>query len=88
VDQGAGVQEFKGRNQPQHVGIDFVVALGDRPPAPVGERGPHALAAAKDEFLQRRGQFAELGTHVAAFAAALCEVRPQLIGDGAGQLDG
>ena len=86
VHQRTRVEQFQRREQPQHGGV--CVAVGDGAPAPVGERGPQPLAPAQHELLERRGELGVVGADVGAEAAALFEIRPQLVGHGAGQLDG
>ena len=62
--------------------------LGHRAPAPVGERRAQSLAAAQHELLEGGGQLGVVGADVGGVAAAIAQVLPQLVGDGAGQLDG
>ena len=70
-------------------GVGLLVGrFGDRAPAPVGERGPHPLAAAQHELLERGGQIGVVGADVGGVGATLGQVLPKLIGDRARQLDG
>ena len=73
----------------QHARADWKIGVGcHRAPAPVGERRPQSLPAPQHEFFECGGQVAVIGADVGVVAAAFGQIHPQLVGDGAGQLDG
>ena len=89
VHERAGVKQLERREQAQRLLlVRGIGVFGHRPPAPVCERRTQPLAAAKHELLQGSGQFAIVDAHVGALVAAVGKIGPQLLGDGAGQLDG
>ena len=47
-----------------------------------------SLSAAQHELLECGGQVAVIGADIGVVAAAFGQIHPQLVGDGAGQLDG
>ena len=84
------MQQFEAGEQPQHVVTDTVGTgiVGDRAPAPVGERGAQPLAAAQDEVLERGDQAVIVVADVCGGGPAVAEIAPQLRGDGRSQFDG
>jgi hypothetical protein len=83
------VQQLQGPEQAQHAGIGRLVGVGRHgAPAPVGECRSEPLAAAQHELFERGRQAAVVGADVCGVAATLAEILPQLVGDGAGQLNG
>jgi hypothetical protein len=47
-----------------------------------------AVSTAQHEFLEGGGQLGVVGADVSGVTATTAEILPQLVGDGAGQLDG
>lgn len=70
VHQCAGVQQFQRREQQQDPVVHAGVGLcGHRPVSPVGERGPHAFAAAQDEVLESCDEPVVVGADVGGVGA-------------------
>ena len=89
VHQRARVQQLQRREQPQYRRCD---GIGDgichRTPAPVGERRAQPFTTAQHEFFEGGGELRVVGADVCGVAATIAEILAQLVGDGAGQLDG
>ena len=83
------MQQLQRREQPQHRRVNRVLAgIGNGTPTPVRERRAQPFTAAQHELFERGGQFRVIRADISGIAATTAEVLPQLIGDGARQLDG
>ena len=89
VHQRTRVQQLQRREQPQYRRIDGILdGICHRTPAPVGERRAQPLTTAQHEFFEGGGELRVVGADVCDVTATLAEILPQLVGDGACQLDG
>ena len=86
VHQRECVQQLQRGKQQQRIGIGRLG--GDGVPSPVSEDRPQSLAPAEHEIFEPAGQRVVVGAQVSGFAATVVQIPSQLVGDGAGHLDG
>ena len=86
VHQRRGVQQLQCREQQQRLFVGILAR--HRSPAPIGESRAQPLAAAENEVLQPGDQGVVVAADVRRIRTAVVQIPAQLVGDGAGQLDG